>query len=176
MTESTLVIHRSKKKMALAFLFAIGFVALGAFMAKDDYVEHGAGGFGVFMGILCVLFFGLCAVIGLFKVFDRRPAVEFSSDGLRVPDIAVEPIGWLDILAVRLVTYRRQPFIELLRSQSAEQSLPFTRTVRYTRAANRGLGFHGVCLSGVGLDRSPSTIVTMIGEWAEKAQATAPAQ
>jgi hypothetical protein len=75
-----------------------------------------------------------------------------------------------------LITYRRQPIIELILSPAAEQSLPFTRTVRYTRAANRGLGFHGVCLSGVGLDRSPSTIVTMIGAWAEKAQAAASAR
>ncbi|MCV9960560.1 hypothetical protein OIU34_01510 [Pararhizobium sp. BT-229] len=175
MTDNAIVIHRSKMKMTLLLLGALAFVALGAFMTKVTYDEQGAGAFGVFIGLVSILFFGLCAVVGLAKLFDGRPALEFLREGLLARDISAVPIGWQDIVAARLITYRRQPIIELILSPEAEQSLPFTRTVRYTRTANRGLGFLGVCLSGVGLDRPPSTVVTMIGEWAEKAQAASPA-
>lgn len=170
MTQTAIIVHRSRAKMSLLFLGALAFVALGAFMTKVTYDEQGAGAFGVFIGLVSILFFGLCAVVGLVKLFDGRPALEFLREGLLARDVSPEPIGWRDIVAARLVMYRRQPIIELMLSPAAEQSLPFTRTVRFTRSANRGLGFHGVCLSGAGLDMSPSTIVEMIGEWAERAQ------
>ncbi|MDW5313512.1 STM3941 family protein [Rhizobium sp. PL01] len=170
MTPTAIVVHRSRRKMALLLLGAVAFVALGAFMMKVSYDEQGAGAFGVFIGLVSILFFGLCAVVGLIRIFDRRPAIEFSGEGLLARDVSAEPIAWQDILAARMVTYRRQPIIELMLSPSAEQSLPFTRTVRFTRAANSGLGFHGVCLSGAGLDIPATQIVEMIGEWAERAQ------
>lgn len=170
MTENTLVIYRSKLKMILLLLGAVAFVGLGAFIAKVTYAEQGAGAFGVFIGIVCIIFFGFCGVLILVKVFDGRPAVEFLKEGLLVRDISALPINWLDIVAARLISYRNQPIIELILSPAAEQSLPFTRMVRYTRAANRGLGINGVCLSAAGLQRPAPDIVDLIGEWAEKVQ------
>lgn len=171
MTQSKLVIHRSKMKMILLFAGAAAFVALSAFMAQVTYSEQGAGALGVFVGIIGVVFFGFCAVAILIKVFDRRPAIEFSEEGLLARDISAVPIRWQDVLAARLISYRNQPIIELILSPEAEQSLPLTRTIRYTRTANRGLGFEGLCLSGAGLERPAADVVGLIGIWAEKAQA-----
>jgi hypothetical protein len=150
----------------LLFFGAVAFVALGAFIAKTTYAEQGAGAFGVFIGLVSIVFFGFCGILILVKVFDGRPAVEF----LLVRDISATPINWPDIIAARLISYRNQPIVELILSPQAEQSLPFTRVVRYTRAANRGLGINGVCLSAAGLQMPASDIVDLIGEWAQKAQ------
>jgi hypothetical protein len=168
MAENTFVIHRSKTKTLLLFLGAVAFVALGAFIAMTTYAEQGASAFGVFIGLVSIVFFGFCAIPILVKVSHGRPAVEFLKDGLLVRDISAMPINWLDIIAARLISYRNQPIIELILSPQAEQTLPFTRVVRYTRAANRGLGINGVCLSAAGLQMSASDIVDLIGEWAER--------
>lgn len=170
MTDNALVIHRSKTKTLLLFCGAVGFVALGAFIAKTTYAEQGPGAFGVFIGLVSIVFFGFCGILILVKVFDGRPAVEFPKEGLLVRDISATPINWPDIIAARLISYRNQPIVELILSPQAEQSLPFTRVVRYTRAANRGLGINGVCLSAAGLQMPASDIVDLIGEWAQKAQ------
>ncbi|MGI0527776.1 STM3941 family protein [Rhizobium giardinii] len=170
MTDNALIIHRSKTKTLLLFCGAVGFVALGAFIAKTTYAEQGAGAFGVFIGLVSIVFFGFCGILILLKVFDGRPAVEFLKEGLLVREISPKPINWPDIIAARLIFYRNQPIVELILSPQAEQSLPFTRVVRYTRAANRGLGINGVCLSAAGLQMPASDIVDLIGEWAQKAQ------
>jgi hypothetical protein len=81
MMDNAIVIHRSKMKMTLLFLGAVGFVALGVFMTKVTYDEQGAGAFGVFIGLAGILFFGLCAIVGLAKLFDGRPALEFLREG-----------------------------------------------------------------------------------------------
>lgn len=170
MTATEILVYRSKTKMLLLLAGAIVFVVVSVFMAWTLYLDEGAGSFGVFIGLVGFLFFGFCAVLILFKLLDRRPALEFSAEGLLSRDISEQRIAWHDILAARLVIYQKQPIIELILSPQAEQSLPFTRTVRYTRAANRGLGFEGVCISGVGLDRPPADVIAMIGDWAERAQ------
>ncbi|KQY20915.1 hypothetical protein ASD32_05845 [Rhizobium sp. Root483D2] len=174
MTQAPILVHRSRTKMLLLLLGALAFVALGAFMMKVTYEDEGAGALGVFIGLVSILFFGLCAIVGAIKLFDRRPALEFLPEGLLAREVSATLIGWPDILAARLVTYRRQPIIELMLSPSAEQSLPFTRMVRFTRSANRGLGFEGVCLSGAGLDITPVKLIEMIAEWAQRAQTTTP--
>lgn len=171
MTDQPITIHRSKLKTALMLLGSILFVVAGGWMAQNSYVEQGAGSFEVFMGIIGVIFFGACAVLLVPRLFESKPVLELSEQGLLARDISVEPIHWRDILAVRLVSYRKQPIIELMLSPQAEQSLPFTRIVRMTRSANRGLGFEGVCLSGVGLSRPPAEVVGLIGSWAETFQA-----
>lgn len=172
MAGDTTTIYRSKLKMGLLLLGSLAFVLVGIFVIWVDYGENGAGGYGVFVGILTILFFGFCGGIAAYKTFDRKPAVVFLPDGLVVPDIASAPIGWRDIHGVRFVEYERQPIIEIALSPEAEASLPFTRMVKMTRGANRGLGFQGVCLSGLGLTVPPADVARMIGERAEQAQAT----
>ncbi|WP_276118186.1 MULTISPECIES: STM3941 family protein [Pararhizobium] len=170
MTQTAIVVHRSKSKMIRLFLGALVFVALGALITKVIYDEQGAGAFRVFIGLFTMLFFGVFAIAGLVKLLDKRPALEFLNEGLLARDISATPIRWEDIEAARLLTYRQRPVIELMLSPLAEQTLPFTKTVRFTRESNRGLGFQGVCLNAAELDIPPDTLIEMIAEWALRAQ------
>jgi hypothetical protein len=106
MTQTAIVVHRSKSKMIRLFLGALVFVALGALITKVIYDEQGAGAFRVFIGLFTMLFFGVCAIAGLVKLLDKRPALEFLNEGLLARDISATPIRWEDIEAARLLTYR----------------------------------------------------------------------
>jgi hypothetical protein len=167
MTDYPIAIQRSKSKTALLILGAILFVVGGAWMGQKSYVELGASSFEFFISIVAILFFGACGVLLVPRLFETKPVLEFTENGLIARDVSPEPIHWRDILAVRLVDYRKQPIIELLLSPEAEKTQQFTRTVRMTRSANRGLGFEGVCMSGAGLSRPPTEVVGLIGSWAE---------
>ncbi|KQS98190.1 MULTISPECIES: STM3941 family protein [unclassified Rhizobium] len=176
MTDHPITIQRSKMKTAMLLLGAILFVAGSIWIAQIGYAEQGAGSFELFMGVIGALFFGACGILLVPRLFETKPVIEFTENGLIARDVSPNPIHWRDILAVRLVDYRKQPIIELLLSPEAEKTQQFTRTVRMTRSANRGLGFEGVCMSGAGLSRPPAEVVGLIGSWAEAfhARGTAP--
>ena len=117
MTQTAIVVHRSKSKMIRLFLGALVFVALGALITKVIYDEQGAGAFRVFIGLFTMLFFGVFAIAGLVKLLDKRPALEFLNEGLLARDISATPIRWEDIEAARLLTYRQRPaFANWMRS------------------------------------------------------------
>lgn len=167
MTDQPITIQRSKMKTAMLLLGAILFVAGSIWIAWTGYAEQGAGSFELFMGIIGALFFGACGILLVPRLFETKPVMEFTENGLIARDVSPEPIHWRDILAVRLVDFKQQPIIELLLSPEAEKTQPFTRIVRMTRSMNRKYGFEGVCISGAGLSRSPSEVAGLIGNWAE---------
>lgn len=78
-------IERSKKKSALVIVGALVFVAAGLWMATSDVtlsrrfddplVISGIGWF-------CVVFFGACALSGLWRLFDGRPGLVLNEEGI----------------------------------------------------------------------------------------------
>lgn len=164
MTFEVMTFHRSKARVFPIFCLGLAFVVLCAFLMKVAYDKQGAGGFGVFVGIVGILFFGVCTGFFFVALFDRRPALQFVREGLLASDISSRLIGWQDILDVRLVTYKNEQMIELILSPSAEKSLPFKRAKRVLRPLNRAFGFEGVFMNTYGLDLPANAIADLLVE------------
>lgn len=162
--DKTINVRRSPAKMALLAAGALAFVVTGIWIGHLGYTEEGAGSFRLFIGILSVMFFGFCGVVGLVKLFDRRDAVSIRPEGLLVPDISPAIIRWTDIEAVRLLEIKRQRMIELVLDPEASRRLPRGRFARMLESANRSLGIQGPCIAGTGLDRPVEEVARLIVE------------
>jgi hypothetical protein len=158
-----IAIHQKPLKMALLALMAVAMTAASVAVAVIFYKRGETGSFPFLMGCIGTLFFFGCLILIVPKIFDRRPAIDLSGEGLLAPAVSSARIAWSDLLAVRFHRYQGQPILELILSEQAERSLPFTRMVTWTRAANRRLGFHGVCLSLGQLERAPEDVAELLG-------------
>jgi hypothetical protein len=88
--ETTIALSRGK--LVLLVLASCAFVALGAWLLTRDAAEIQYGrSFNFFgnnplivyaLGLAAVLFFGLCGLYGVRKMFDRRPGLVLNGDGL----------------------------------------------------------------------------------------------
>ncbi|POR56844.1 STM3941 family protein [Bosea psychrotolerans] len=163
-------IRYKRTRVARLALGGVAMIALSAFMAVVLYRKGGTGSFAFFIACVGVVFFLGCLLMALRNLFDARPAIEISAQGLLAPAISPSRIAWADLRSIRLVRYKNQPIIELTVSEEAERSLPLTRLVRWSRVANRGLGFPGLCISAGFFDQSPERTAQLIGEAATSYQ------
>lgn len=149
--------------MILLALAAVVMTAGSVAVAVLLYNRGQTGDFPFFISCIGVVFFLGCLVLIVPKIFDRRPAIELSSEGLLAPAVSSVRIAWDDLRAVRFHRYQGQPILELVLSEQAEKALPFTRLVTWSRAANRALGFSGVCVSLGQLERPPEEVAELVG-------------
>jgi len=163
-------IRYKRTRVAWLALGGVAMVALSAFVAAVLYRKGATGSFEFFIACVGVVFFLGCLLMALRNLFDARPAIEISAQGLLAPVISPNRIAWADLRAIRLVRYKNQPIIELTVTEEAERSLPLTRMVRWSRAANRGLGFPGLCISAGFFDQSPERTAQLIGDAATSYQ------
>ena len=86
------IIELSRTKLALLILGSCGFVAVGAWLLTYDSAEIRYGrSFNFFfneplvvygLGLAAVIFFGLCGLYGLRKMFDKKPGLVLNSEGI----------------------------------------------------------------------------------------------
>jgi hypothetical protein len=100
------IIELSKGKIILLTLGSIGFVALGCWLLTVDriparYNEYKVIGFA----IGGIVFFGMCGVYGLIKIFDRKPGLVISSEGIQDNSSAISGqfISWQNVVGLKEV-------------------------------------------------------------------------
>ena len=96
-------IPMSKSKVVMLILGAIAFVAGGIWlwlMAEEIGRSHPL--YVKIVAIACVLFFGLCAIYGSFKVFDARPGLIIDDQGIidNSSGVAAGRIFWDEIIGL----------------------------------------------------------------------------
>ncbi len=91
-----LSIPLSKSKIVLLTLGSIAFVAGGFWIwsVADSQTRHSPE-FARIISVACVVFFGLCGIYGLIKLFDRKPGLIVSKRGVFDNSSAVNA-GWID--------------------------------------------------------------------------------
>ncbi len=119
MTNDEKIIELSKGKILLLVIGAAVFVALGIWMYllnpawiesqprfNDPLLTHG-------IGIVSVVFFGLCAIVGIKKLFERRPGLILSAAGLSDNSSGVSAglIPWDEIEGFDVFKIRRQKLL-----------------------------------------------------------------
>ena len=117
------VIELSRTKLALLVLGSCAFVATGAWLLSFDAAEirygrafafshnspvvvYGAGAAGV-------LFFGLCGLYGLFKMFDKKPGLILNSSGIvdNASGVAAGFIPWPEVLGSGVYEVQKQKML-----------------------------------------------------------------
>ena len=106
---SDIKLYKKPQKAIKILLIAICAVAIGLFIITREP----AGSFIYFVGWLNILFFGLGIAIGLFHMFDRRPQIRISEDGIWDRTIKQERISWQQIKHANPVNINKQKFVSL---------------------------------------------------------------
>ncbi|MDB6133595.1 MAG: hypothetical protein JWM59_1838 [Verrucomicrobiales bacterium] len=139
----SLIIRNSRVKALILTIGSLLFVAGGILiLAMDRHsqaVEEAASARA--KGWLGIVFFGGCALVGTWEIFDSRPRLIIDDQGVYDRTLRCGWIPWSEILGARLMLVAGQPFIGLdLRDMEARIARS-TRVQRALTAANQSLGY-----------------------------------
>jgi hypothetical protein len=108
------IIHFKKSKILLLIAGGSGMAALGVWLAgmpqsmtqKPIWYVHA-------VGVIAALFFGLCTLIGIARLFRRGPALILDRQGMldQSGGAAVGRLSWLEVRSLRVVAVRRTKFL-----------------------------------------------------------------
>jgi hypothetical protein len=113
-----LVIELSKSKVILMILGSFGFVAAGYWLfsmdaaaMKDLPIDDPLFVHGV--GIASMVFFGMTGIVGIRKLFDKRPGLVLNSAGIidNSSGLAAGFIPWSEIIGAEIYEVRRQKML-----------------------------------------------------------------
>jgi hypothetical protein len=97
-------VPNSKIKLLILLIGAIGFVALGIWFVTNPltFMDTGYRDRPKFeieaVGYTSIIFFGLCALVGLFKLFDNKPGLIINDEGIVInPNSPASLIRWNEI-------------------------------------------------------------------------------
>ncbi len=78
------------------------------------------GTFDYFMGWFAILFFGLGILLGIFIIFDRKPQIIISENGIWDRSLKQEQINWEQIKETYPIDINNQKFISIVVDQTFE--------------------------------------------------------
>ena len=112
-------IQLSKIKLLLMLVGSLTFVALGLWLVITRPTAHHFHRYNsttmLIAGYASIIFFGLCALIAMRKLFDNRPGLVIDDLGLSDNSSGVSSgqILWADILNISVIEIQRQKIIML---------------------------------------------------------------
>ena len=115
------VIELSKVKIMLLILGAIIFVLLGAWVLSLDAqtIENqrrfNSPSLVYGVGIASIIFFGLCGLVGIKKLFDKSPGLIINSKGIldNSSGVSAGIIPWAEIVSIGEYQVQKQKFISI---------------------------------------------------------------
>jgi hypothetical protein len=107
MTEVKL--YKKPLKGLKIFALSIPFVAIGFFAINNEPV----GSIDYIMGLICICFFGLGILIGLFQTFDRRPQIIITENGIWDRTTKQDEFKWDQIKSAYPLNIHQQKFVSL---------------------------------------------------------------
>lgn len=119
-TSERIEIPLSKSKLFGLLAGSIGFIAIGIWLVytHSDRFNNltSEQTIMIALGILSVLFFGLCAYYLLKKLRDQRPGLIIDDHGLtdNTSGVSAGPIPWEDIEAIKVIEISRQKLIMII--------------------------------------------------------------
>ena len=152
--EATGFVEIKQSPLRMLGLIAIGIVltALCVGIAFHLFPDLHASLYQEFMAYVGVVFFGLCTIIGLWRLLSvSGPVVTITPGGIRDTRVAAEVIPWSAITGISTWQYRGQKIMVLAVDPATESRLTLTRIARWSRGANRALGADGLCIATTGL-------------------------
>jgi hypothetical protein len=127
-------LYKSPKKVATMMLGSSAFVVLGIYLLTKPTTEP-------WKAWVCIGFFSLGILAGLYQILDRRPRIIINELGLFDRTTHHEFINWELIQDVYLAEMQRQQFICLVVDAAFEPSRKQGRFKRELAGLNKGMGF-----------------------------------
>ena len=149
------VAYPSRSRIALIMLAAVPFVAVGLWMggvfgpppSSSRYPPE----FVFAIGWISVVFFGLCGVMAIRRLFDEREQLRIGPAGIRAAQWSDQTIPWSEIVDVTTWSYRSQKAIILhLRDRTR---FPGRGMAAILSGANRNLTGGDISISLTGTNR-----------------------
>ncbi len=111
--KNDIIIPLSKKKNVLLVLGSLLFVALGFFLLMIPEEEYGPSLFSKVAAYSCIVLFGLCAIVGVMKLFDKKPGLVINDKGIfdNSSGVSVGLIPWSTIMFIRVSEIVSSKFI-----------------------------------------------------------------
>lgn len=115
------VIELSKVKVVLLILGAVVFVLLGAWLLSlNAGTIEGQRRFNnpiliYGVGVASIVFFGLCGLIGIKKLFDKSPGLILSAEGIldNSSGVSAGMIPWSEVVSIGEYQVQKQKFISI---------------------------------------------------------------
>ncbi|MFT6474898.1 MAG: hypothetical protein ACJA1G_001084 [Qipengyuania sp.] len=149
------VAYNSRWRLAAIFLIAAGFVALGIWFVggfgEAPSSTRRPAAYGIAIGWLCILFFGLCGLAIVKKFFDDHPQLQIGPSGIRWCPWSDDIIPWSEITDVTSWSYKGQNTIVLHLNEPS--CFPGRGLTAKLRGANRMLTGGDIAISLTGTDR-----------------------
>lgn len=117
-------IELSKIKIFLILIGSLGFVILGIYMGFSEEItsRRYSSSFITVIGLLSISFFSLTLVASLIKLFDFKPGLIISKEGIYENSsfISLGFINWEDVLEISKIEINDQKFVILYLKDNAK--------------------------------------------------------
>jgi len=113
-SEHIIRLYSNKKKAVLMLIGSLLFVAGGIFFIMHPESFDKEPLITRMIGILCILFFGLAAIVSVRFLISNRLLLEITNQGLHIGDIHKTFIGWQDISGFKEIAIYSTPIIVIL--------------------------------------------------------------
>jgi hypothetical protein len=165
-TPEDMAIELSKKKWLLITAGSALFVILGFWMLTldlDDWEEVGAG-------LASVIFFGLCGIVGLRQLLDKKPALQFTKMGLidNASWVSTGLIPWSDILGAEINESFGQQFLVVKVTNPDKYLQKGSPLKHWARKANFNMFGSPIAISSKGLKIDFNELVDIFNAYLSK--------
>lgn len=113
-SENTIRLYSNKKKTVLLLLVSLLFVAGGIFFVMHPESFHRQPGITRMIGILCILFFSLAAMVFVQHLLSNRLLLQITDQGLLIGDKYKTFIEWQNITGFKEIAIYSTPIIVIL--------------------------------------------------------------
>jgi hypothetical protein len=174
------IIELSKTKLILLVLGSCAFVVAGAWMLSLDAAEIRSGrSFRLFFneplvvygaGLTAILFFGLCGLYGLKKMFDKRPGLVLNSSGVvdNASAAAAGFIPWSEILGAGVYEIQKQKMLIIAVRDPQKYVDRGSALKRTFNKANYKMSGSPVAISSVTLKIDFAELVSLFNQYHQK--------
>lgn len=173
--EDKILVPISKNKLILMLICSLVFVALGVIYINDPKAllnpVFRSKELVFVVGIACVLFFGLASFYLFKKLFDNRPGLIISTDGI-YDNSSATPVGlieWKDIVNTDIIKIHGQRII-LIKVKKPDKYIRRQESKRTRNVLKANLNFYGtpITLTANGLKITFETLERLLKENIEK--------
>ena len=168
------VVPLSKTKLVWLIILSAGFVALGfwTFQTDSAWIESQSRFNNPMLvhaiGIVAIVFFGLGVVVGIRRLFDRKPGLVLSSAGILVSSGSIGLIPWGDIAGFATHKIHRQKML-VVKLVDPEKYVRAGGALRQAlRRTNMNMVGSPFALSSSTLEISFDELVALCGKYLEK--------